>query len=45
MSTFQIYFLFDKTDFSYQVYRYENGLQGDRIGESGDPIKFYEKKG
>lgn len=35
----------DKTDFSYQVYRYENGIQGNRIGESGDPIKFYEKKG
>ena len=35
----------DKSDFSYQVYRYENGIQGTRIGESGDPIKFYEKKG
>lgn len=34
----------DKTDFSYQVFRYTNNQQGDRIGESGDPIKFYEKK-
>lgn len=34
----------DKTDYSYQVFRYTNGTQGDRIGESGDPIKFYQKK-
>lgn len=37
------YFLveIDKTDYSYQVFRY-NGTKGTRIGESGDPIKFYE---
>jgi hypothetical protein len=34
----------DKNDFSYQIFRYYDGIQGDRIGESGDPIKFYEKK-
>lgn len=34
----------DKTDFSYQIFRYTDGEQGERIGESGDPIKFYEKK-
>lgn len=30
-----------RTDYSYIVYRY-NGTQGTRIGESNDPIKFYE---
>jgi hypothetical protein len=34
----------DKSDFSYQIFRYNNGIQGNRIGESNDPIKFYEKK-
>jgi hypothetical protein len=34
----------DKNDFSYQIFKYNNGQQGDRIGLSGDPIKFYEKK-
>jgi hypothetical protein len=31
----------DRTDYSYQVFRY-SGTTGTRIGESGDPIKFYE---
>jgi hypothetical protein len=35
----------DKTDYSYQVFRYNNGIQGTRVGESTDPIKFYQKKG
>jgi hypothetical protein len=35
----------DKTDYSYQVFRYNNNTQGTRVGESVDPIKFYEKKG
>jgi hypothetical protein len=33
----------DRTDYSYQIYRY-NGTTGTRIGESGDPIVFYEKQ-
>ena len=37
--------IIDKTDYSYQVFRYNNNLQGTRIGESVDPIKFYQKKG
>jgi hypothetical protein len=35
----------DKSDYSYQVFRYNNNTQGTRIGESNDPIKFYQKKG
>jgi hypothetical protein len=35
----------DRTNYSYEVYRYNNGTQGSRIGESNDPIKFYQKKG
>jgi len=31
----------DRSDYSYTVYRYD-GTQGTRIGESDDPIKFYE---
>lgn len=31
----------DRSDYSYQVFRY-SGTTGTRIGESGDPIKFYE---
>lgn len=34
----------DRTDYSYQIYRY-NGTTGSRIGESNDPIMFYERKG
>jgi hypothetical protein len=37
--------IIDKTDYSYQVFRYNNNLQGTRVGESNDPITFYEKKG
>ena len=36
--------IIDKTDYSYQVFRYNNNLQGTRVGESNDPITFYEKK-
>jgi hypothetical protein len=35
----------DRTNYSYELYRYNNGTQGSRIGESNDPIKFYQKKG
>jgi len=31
----------DKSDYTYQIFRY-NGTTGQRIGESGDPINFYE---
>jgi hypothetical protein len=34
----------DRSDYTYQYYRY-TGTTGDRIGESIDPIKFYERKG
>jgi len=34
----------DRTDYSYQIFRY-NGVRGDRIGKSGDPIRFYEIAG
>jgi hypothetical protein len=34
----------DKSDYSYQVFRYD-GARGDRIGKSGNPIKFYEITG
>jgi hypothetical protein len=34
----------DKTNYSYQVFRYNNEIQGTRVGESVDPIKFYQKK-
>ena len=34
----------DKTIYSYEIYRFNNGIQGTRIGESNDPIKFYQKK-
>jgi hypothetical protein len=30
-----------RTDFSYEVFKY-NGLKGDRVGMTDDPIKFYE---
>ena len=32
----------DRTDYSYQYYRY-TGSTGTRVGESNDPIKFYQK--
>lgn len=34
----------DKTNYSYQVFRFDNNTQGSRVGESSDMIKFYEKK-
>lgn len=33
----------DRTDYSYQIYRYD-GNDGSRIGKRGDPIIFYERK-
>jgi hypothetical protein len=33
----------DRTDYSYQYFRY-TGTTGDRVGESIDSIKFYERK-
>lgn len=33
----------DKNDYSYQYYRY-SGTTGSRIGESNDPIIFFERK-
>jgi hypothetical protein len=35
---------FDYVNHNYMIYRY-NGTKGSRIGESGDPILFYEKGG
>lgn len=32
----------DRTNYTYEIYRY-NGSIGNRIGESNDPIVFYEK--
>lgn len=32
----------DRTDFSYEVFRF-SGSVGTRIGETGDPITFYER--
>lgn len=34
----------DKTNYSYQIFRYSSSGTGSRIGESNDPILFYEKK-
>jgi len=34
----------DRTDYSYQYFRY-TGTTGDRVGESIDSIKFYERNG
>jgi len=34
--------IIDRSDYSYQVFRF-NGSVGTRIGESNDPIVFYEK--
>jgi hypothetical protein len=34
----------DRSDYSYQIYRYISGVTGTRIGESDDPITFYEKR-
>jgi len=34
----------DKTDYTYEVFEY-NGSRGNRIGKSGDPIRFYETLG
>lgn len=34
--------IIDRSDYSYQVFRF-NGSVGARIGESNDPIVFYEK--
>lgn len=33
----------DRSDYSYEVYRYTSGTTGTRIGEAHDPIIFYEK--
>lgn len=35
--------IIDRTDFSYQIFRFD-GTIGTRIGESNDPIKFYERR-
>lgn len=34
----------DKSNYSYQIFRYNSSSTGNRIGESNDPIIFYEKK-
>lgn len=46
VDTTDMYFkvVIDRTDYSYQVYRF-NGTTGSRIGESDDPIRFFEKGG
>jgi len=42
-----LYFLveIDKENYTYKVFEYLNGTKGDRIGMSGEPIKFYEIAG
>ena len=36
---------FDYVNHTYSIYRYNGTTKGSRIGESGDPILFYEKGG
>jgi len=36
--------IIDRTDFSYQIFRFNNSTLGQRIGERVDPIKFYERR-
>ncbi len=36
--------IIDRTDFSYQIYDFSSGVQGARIGQTINPIKFYERK-
>ena len=35
--------IIDRTDYSYQVFDFY-GSQGARIGETGSPIRFYERR-
>jgi len=34
----------DRTDYSYQIFNYSGTTTGPRIGKSGNPIVFYEKR-
>ena len=36
--------IIDRTDYSYQVFRFNGTSVGSRIGERGDSIRFYERK-
>jgi hypothetical protein len=36
--------IIDRTDFSYQVFRFNGVSPGSRVGESNDPIIFYERR-
>ena len=36
--------IIDRTDYSYQLYRFSGSTTLRRIGESNDPIKFYERR-
>lgn len=36
--------IIDRTDYSYQVFNYSGTTTGSRIGKSGNPIVFYEKR-
>ena len=35
----------ERTDYSYQIYNYNNGSKGSRVGFTGSPIMFFEKGG
>lgn len=36
--------IIDRTDYSYQIYRFSGATTLSRIGESNDPIRFYERR-
>lgn len=36
--------IIDRTDYSYQIFNYSGTTTGSRIGKSGNPIVFYEKR-
>lgn len=36
--------IIDRSDFSYRVFRYDGVTIGSRIGETNDPITFYERR-
>jgi len=46
VDTTDMYFkvVIDRSDYSYQIYNF-SGTTGNRVGESNDPIKFYERGG
>lgn len=36
---------FNKVNHSYQVFNYNDGTKGSRVGKSSNPVIFYEKGG